>query len=139
MKMEKSIKRKNRNSDIKGINITPFVDVMLVLLIVFMLGSPMINFAIPVDAPKMKSNTLNKFKADDITIMINLKGEIYLDNKLESIKSLKKKLRTSNFGNKDSRIFIMADENLIYKRISEVIDVVNLSGFKRVSLVFNKK
>ena len=138
MEIKKTIAIKSQTSDIKGINITPFVDVMLVLLIIFMIGSPMVNFSIPVNAPKMKSNCSSGYKSDDISIIMNFKGEIYLDNKLVSITSLENKLKAASFGNKTSRVFIMADENLVYKKIANVIDLVNIHGFKKVSLVFNK-
>tara|TARA_Y100000287_G_scaffold148013_1_gene123048 strand:- start:534 stop:935 length:402 start_codon:yes stop_codon:yes gene_type:complete len=128
---------KSRKS-ISEINVTPFVDVMLVLLIIFMVTAPLLTAGIKINLPESASILKNE-KNDPVTISMNSKGEIYIQKKKISPENLIKKLTALKGQNKDLKIYIKGDKNLNYGKIMDLMSFINKSGFKKVALVTKLK
>ena len=128
---------KSRKS-ISEINVTPFVDVMLVLLIIFMVTAPLLTAGIKINLPESASVLKNE-KNDPVTVSMNSKGEIYIQKKKKSPKDLIKKLVALRGQNKDLKIYIKGDKNLNYGKIMDLMSFINKSGFKKVALVTKLK
>jgi len=130
-------KYKYRKS-ISEINVTPFVDVMLVLLIIFMVTAPLLTAGIKINLPESASVLKNE-KNDPVTVSINSKGEIFIQKKKISPNDLIKKLIALKGQNKDLKIYIKGDKNLNYGKIMDLMSFINKSGFKKVALVTKLK
>ena len=128
---------KSRKS-ISEINVTPFVDVMLVLLIIFMVTAPLLTAGIKINLPESASVLKNE-KNDPVTVSMNSKGEIYIQKKKISPNDLIKKLIALRGQNKDLKIYIKGDKNLNYGKIMDLMSFINKSGFKKVALVTKLK
>ena len=128
---------KSRKS-ISEINVTPFVDVMLVLLIIFMVTAPLLTAGIKINLPE-SSSVLKNEKNDPVTVSMNSKGEIYIQKKKISPNDLVKKLIALRGQNKDLKIYIKGDKNLNYGKIMDLMSFINKSGFKKVALVTKLK
>ncbi len=128
---------KSRKS-ISEINVTPFVDVMLVLLIIFMVTAPLLTAGIKINLPESASILKNE-KNDPVTVSMNSKGEIYIQKKKISPESLIKKLTALKGQNKDLKIYIKGDKKLNYGKIMDLMSFINKSGFKKVALVTKLK
>ena len=133
--MKKSYKKSKTMSDI---NVTPFVDVMLVLLIIFMVTAPLLTAGIKVNLPESTSILKNE-KNDPVTVTINSKGEIFLQKKKFSSTELIKKLKALKSQNKDLKIYIKGDKKLNYGKVMDLMSFINRSGFKKVALVTKLK
>ena len=116
------------------INVTPFVDVMLVLLIVFMVTAPLLTVGIPVDLPKVKSSALTDQK-DPLEITDKIGGEIYLGESEVDLENLIPRLNAITELNKDARIYVRGDRVVAYGRIMEIMSLVNSAGYIKVALV----
>ena len=116
------------------INVTPFVDVMLVLLIVFMVTAPLLTVGIPVDLPKVKASALTDQK-DPLEITVKLGGEIYLGESKVSVENLIPRLNAITELNKEARIYVRGDRVVAYGRIMEIMSLVNSAGYIKVALV----
>ena len=116
------------------INVTPFVDVMLVLLIVFMVTAPLLTVGIPVDLPKVKSSALTDQK-DPLEITVKIGGEIYLGESEVDVENLIPRLNAITELNKEARIYVRGDRVVAYGRIMEIMSLVNSAGYIKVALV----
>ena len=116
------------------INVTPFVDVMLVLLIVFMVTAPLLTVGIPVDLPKVKSSALTDQK-DPLEITVKLGGEIFLGESKVDVENLIPRLNAITELNKEARIYVRGDRVVAYGRIMEIMSLVNSAGYTKVALV----
>ncbi len=116
------------------INVTPFVDVMLVLLIVFMVTAPLLTVGIPVDLPKVKANALTDQK-DPIEITVKLDGNVYLGESVIEVETLVPKLNAITNQNTEARIYVRGDRAVGYGRIMEIMSMVNSAGYVKVALV----
>ena len=116
------------------INVTPFVDVMLVLLIVFMVTAPLLTVGIPVDLPKVKASALTDQK-DPLEITVKLGGEIYLGESKVEVENLIARLNAITELNKEARIYVRGDRVVAYGRIMEIMSLVNSAGYIKVALV----
>ena len=123
---------------ISEINVTPFVDVMLVLLIIFMVTAPLLTAGIKINLPESASVLKNE-KNDPVTVSMNSKGEIYIQKKKISPDDLIKRLIALKGQNKDLKIYIKGDKNLNYGKIMDLMSFINKSGFKKVALVTKLK
>ena len=132
--------KKNYHSrkSISEINVTPFVDVMLVLLIIFMVTAPLLTAGIKINLQESASVLKNE-KNDPVTDSINSKGEIYIQKKKISPDDLIKRLIALKGQNKDLKIYIKGDKNLNYGKIMDLMSFINKSGFKKVALVTKLK
>jgi len=131
------ISKKNRNKKkhiINDINITPFVDVLLVLLIIFMVASPMLTSSVNVTLPQGSSEPI-KEKTQPIIISINNEGSIFLQDDSVKISSINKEISKITNNDFESKIFIRADKSLDYGRVMEVLKTLNIGGFRNVMLV----
>jgi len=117
-----------------AINVTPFVDVMLVLLIVFMVTAPLLTVGIPVDLPKAKASALTDQK-DPLEITVKLGGEIYLGESKVEVENLIPRLNAITELNKEARIYVRGDRVVAYGRIMEIMSLVNSAGYIKVALV----
>jgi len=125
---------RRKKSSISDINITPFVDVLLVLLIIFMVAAPMMTSNIELTLPKGATAATNE-KSEPISISIKADGSIFLQDEAVKMRSLPSKLREITNNNLDSKIFVRADQSLDYGRVMEVVKIINAAGFTEVVLV----
>ena len=116
------------------INVTPFVDVMLVLLIVFMVTAPLLTVGIPVDLPKIKSSALTDQK-DPIEITIKLDGTVYLGESIVEVENIIPRLNAITDNNTEARIYVRGDRVVAYGRVMEIMSIINSAGYIKVALV----
>ena len=129
---------RKRNKALSQINVTPFVDVMLVLLIVFMITAPLLTVGVSVDLPKTKASQLNA-KGDPIVISIKQNGELFIQERaVEDIQLLPRLVAIAS-GNKNLRIYVRGDKNVSYGIVLDTIAKIKKSGFKKVALVAKLK
>ena len=129
-------RRHSRRPVMAEINVTPMVDVMLVLLIIFMVSAPLLTVGVPIDLPQTKAKSLDQDK-EPLTISVNTKGEIYLQNSEIKIEELVAKLQavTQARGGSDERIYVRGDKKVDYGTVMRVMGRLSSAGFRRVALV----
>ncbi|MBM3589871.1 MAG: biopolymer transporter ExbD [Alphaproteobacteria bacterium] len=127
-------KNGNRRVVISEINITPFVDVLLVLLIIFMVAAPMLTSSVDVNLPQ-GAKTANEEKLQTFTISIKADSTIYFQDDLVKLSILGNRLKEISGNNFTRKIFVRADKNLDYGRVMEVVKTVSQVGFSQVVLV----
>ncbi len=133
------MKKKYQNKKtISEINVTPFVDVMLVLLIIFMVTAPLLTSGIKINLPE-SSSVLKNEKKDPVTVSINSKGEIFIQKKKFSREQLINKLSLLKKNNQNLKIYIKGDKKLNYGKVMDIMNLINRSGFKKVALVTKLK
>jgi len=120
------------------INVTPFVDVMLVLLIVFMVTAPMLTVGVPVNLPDSNADSLPDDK-EPLTLTINSKGEIFIQKTKVGFSELIPKLLAISKNRTDTRIYVRGDRNIDYGRVMEVMGKLSGSGFSKVALISETK
>ena len=130
--------KNNKNKTISQINVTPFVDVMLVLLIVFMITAPLLTVGVSVDLPKTKAAQLNS-KGDPIVVSIKQNGDLYIQERSIDAFNLLPRLKAISEGNKNLRIYVRGDKNVSYGIVLDTIAKIKRSGFKKVALVAKLK
>jgi len=116
------------------INVTPFVDVMLVLLIVFMVTAPLLTVGIPVDLPKVKASALTDQK-DPIEITVKLDGSVYLGESIVEVENLIPRLNAITNQNTEARIYVRGDRVVAYGRVMDIMSIINSAGYIKVALV----
>ena len=118
------------------INVTPMVDVMLVLLIIFMVSAPLLTVGVPIDLPQTKAKSLDQDK-EPLTVSVNTKGEVWLQNSEIKIDELVAKLQaiTRERGGQDERIYVRGDRKVDYGTVMRVMGRLSAAGFRRVALV----
>jgi biopolymer transport protein TolR len=125
---------RGRYRPLAEINVTPLVDVMLVLLIIFMVTAPLMTSGVSVDLPKTSSQPLNT-DSEPLTVSINAKGAIFLQNEPVDLTDLVAKLQAIGQNNPDRRIFVRGDKANTYGRIMEVMGTIQEGGFTKVALL----
>jgi len=123
-----------RYRPLSEINVTPFVDVMLVLLIVFMVTAPLLTVGVPVDLPKTQAQSIAD-PDEPLVISVNAEGQIYIQDSEVELNKLVPRLRAITESKPDTRIFVRGDRAIAYGRIMQVMGTVNVAGFKRVALI----
>ena len=116
------------------INVTPFVDVMLVLLIIFMITAPLLTVGIPVDLPKVKTNALTDQK-DPLEVTVKLDGRVFLGESEVKVENIIPRLNAITDQNIETRIYLRGDRVVAYGRIMEIMSIINSAGYKKVALV----
>ena len=116
------------------INVTPFVDVMLVLLIVFMVTAPLLTVGIKVDLPKVEATALTDIK-DPIEVTVNLEGDIYIGESKVEVENLIPRLNAITEQNTEARIYVRGDRVVAYGRIMEIMAKINSAGYVKVALI----
>jgi biopolymer transport protein TolR len=119
---------------ISDINVTPLVDVMLVLLIVFMVTSPMLVSGINIDLPKTSANPFTG-KDEPLTITVDKKGVVYLHDYEIKESELADKLVAITNEKYDTRIFVRGDKAIDYGQVMKIVGLISTAGFKKISLV----
>ena len=118
------------------INVTPMVDVMLVLLIIFMVSAPLLTVGVPLDLPQTQAKSLDQDK-NPLTLSVNLKGQIFLNDNEIALNDLVPKLKaiTDARSGLDERIFVRGDKKVDYGTVMKVMGRLSQAGFRRVALV----
>jgi biopolymer transport protein TolR len=131
-----SRRRHRRKPAMSEINVTPMVDVMLVLLIIFMVSAPLLTVGVPIDLPQTQAKSLELDK-EPLTVSVNLKGEVYLQNSEIPLDDVVPKLKavTEARGGLDERIFVRGDRQVDYGTVMKVMGRLSAAGFRRVALV----
>ncbi len=127
-------RKKQKYTQMSEINVTPFVDVMLVLLIVFMVTAPLLTVGIKVDLPKVKATALTDIK-DPIEITVKLDGEVYIGESKVEVENLIPRLNAITEQNTEARIYIRGDRVVAYGRIMEIMSIINSAGYIKVALI----
>ena len=116
------------------INVTPFVDVMLVLLIVFMITAPLLTVGVPVDLPKTKAKSIAESE-EPLVITVNAEGVVFIQDTEVEIGNLVARLKAITENKADTRIYLRGDKDINYGRVMEIMGTVNVAGFTRVALI----
>jgi biopolymer transport protein TolR len=116
------------------INVTPMVDVMLVLLVVFMVAAPLLTVGVPVDLPKTPAASIND-RVEPLTITVDNSGRVFLQETEASMDQLVPRLQAVTRNKPDTTIFVRGDRGIAYGRIMEVMGLVASAGFTKVSLI----
>ncbi|WP_284359745.1 ExbD/TolR family protein [Candidatus Phycosocius spiralis] len=116
------------------INVTPFVDVMLVLLIIFMIAAPLLTVGVPVDLPKTEAKNLPT-ETEPLSVTILANGQVYLQDEMIAYDQLMPKLTALAGQGYDRRIFIRAAEKAPYGIVMQVMARINTAGYKNLGLV----
>jgi len=129
---------RGRYRPLAEINVTPLVDVMLVLLIIFMVAAPLMTVGVPVDLPKTQASALNQ-ENEPITITVDPEGRIFLQETEVELEALVPQLqaiaRAQSPGAPERRIFVRGDRAISYGRVMEVMGTISAGGFTRVALL----
>ena len=129
-------RRRRRHGIMSEINVTPMVDVMLVLLIIFMISAPLLTVGVPIDLPQSQAKSLDQDK-QPLTVSVNLQGEVFLQDTKIPVDELVPKLRavTESRGGMDERIYVRGDRKVDYGTVMKVMGRLSSAGFRRVALV----
>ncbi len=131
-------RRRRRPRPMSEINVTPFVDVMLVLLIVFMVSAPLLTSGVPVDLPEAQAKPL-AIEKQPITITVDPDGRVFLQESEIEIDGLVEKLNTIATEGPDERIYVRGDRTASYGTIMRVMGLINGAGFRHIGLVALKE
>ena len=126
--------RANRYKPLAEINVTPMVDVMLVLLIIFMVAAPLMTSGVTVDLPKASAAPLSQ-DSEPLTISVNAEGKVFLQDTELAVTDLAPKLSAMSDNKLDRRIFVRGDKGVPYGRIMEVMATITQGGFTKVALL----
>jgi biopolymer transport protein TolR len=130
-------KRRHRRKPVMAeINVTPMVDVMLVLLIIFMVSAPLLTVGVPLDLPQTQAKSLDQDK-EPLTVSVDTKGGVFLQNSEIKIDELVPKLQaiTQARGGNDERIYVRGDRKVDYGTVMRVMGRLSAAGYRRVALV----
>ena len=126
----------SRYRPMADINVTPFVDVMLVLLVVFMVTAPLLTVGVPVDLPKTDAQQIST-PEEPVVITIDANNRVYIQETEVPLENLAARLAAITGANPDTKIYVRGDRSIEYGRIMEVMGSVSQAGFKKVSLLAN--
>ena len=126
----------NRSSKetMSEINVTPFVDVMLVLLIIFMVTAPLLTVGVQVDLPESSADSLPE-EAEPLTLSINSKCEIFIQESKVEYENIISKILAVSKNRTDTRIYVRGDKTINYGRVLEIMGMLSGSGFTKVALI----
>jgi biopolymer transport protein TolR len=128
------LRRRLRGRPMTEINVAPFVDVMLVLVVIFMIAAPLLTVGVPVDLPKAVVNPLNEEK-EPLIITLDAEGRVYLqESEVEQDVLIPRLVAVSN-ANPDLRVFVRGDRTINYGRVMEIMGMVSEAGFSKVALI----
>ena len=116
------------------INVTPFVDVMLVLLVIFMITAPLLTVGVEVDLPETKAPTI-KGNDEPLAVSVDEDGKVYIQDSETAVDAIAAKLRAISSNNSDIRIFVRGDSDVNYGRVMEIMGVISAAGFRKVALI----
>jgi biopolymer transport protein TolR len=125
---------RSRYRPLAEINVTPMVDVMLVLLIIFMVTAPLMTSGVSVDLPKTNAQPINN-DSQPLTVSVRANGDVYLQDELVPLPDVVTKLKAIAENNPERRIFVRGDKDLPYGRIMELMGIITQGGFTHVALL----
>ncbi len=117
------------------INVTPFIDVMLVLLIVFMVTAPLLSAGVQVDLPKTEAGAVSDKDEKPLEVSVNKSGSIFIGETKVTREELLAKLDAISGDKAERRIFVRADQGLAYGKVMEIIGAINKAGYRKVALI----
>lgn len=127
--------RRRAYRPMSDINVTPFIDVMLVLLIVFMVTAPLLSAGVQVDLPKTEAGPVTDKDEKPLEISVNKAGQIFIGETKVTRESLVTKLSAITGDTTDRRVFVRADQGLPYGQVMEIIGAINKAGYRKVALI----
>lgn len=127
-------RRGSRNAPVSDINVTPLVDVMLVLLIIFMVAAPMMTVGVPIDLPETQAKEMNS-DTQPITLSVNPSGEIFLQETPIQIDEIVPKLQAISKTGYNERIYVRGDNSAGYGTVMKVMARISAAGYKNIGLV----
>lgn len=128
-------RRTSRAQPMAEINVTPFVDVMLVLLIIFMVAAPLLTVGVPVELPRTAAGALPTDEEEPLTVTITAEGSIQIQTTETVPNELISRLRAIAAERASDRVFLRADGAVSYARVMEVMGALNAGGFSNIGLV----
>ncbi|MEM9432731.1 MAG: protein TolR [Pseudomonadota bacterium] len=128
-------RRKSKTRPMSEINVTPFVDVMLVLLIIFMVAAPLLTVGVPVELPKTSANALPTEQEEPLTITLTAEGRLMIQNSDIVPADLVPRLRAIAAERSDNKVFLRADGSVPYETVVQVMGALNRGGFNDIGLV----
>ena len=126
--------RRERHQPMSEINVTPMVDVMLVLLVIFMITAPLLTVGVQVDLPKTQASLL-KDPIEPLSVSVDASGRIFLQEREIELAALAPRLIAVTGANPDIRIFVRGDKAIDYGRVMQVMGTINAAGFTKVALI----
>ncbi|MFM8701249.1 MAG: ExbD/TolR family protein [Hyphomicrobiales bacterium] len=123
-----------KHKPIADINMTPFIDVMLVLLIIFMVAAPLLTTGVPLDLPQTGAQSLNLEK-QPLVVSVKADGKVFLMETEITLEELVPKLQAVSKAGADDRIYIRGDRTIAYGQVAEVIAALTVAGYRKVALV----
>jgi biopolymer transport protein TolR len=129
-------RRRRRHGVMSEINVTPMVDVMLVLLIIFMVSAPLLTVGVPIDLPQSQAKSIDADK-QPLTVSVNDRGQVFLQETEIPVEELVTKLKavTESRGGMEERIYVRGDKKVDYGTVMKVMGRLSSAGFRRVALV----
>lgn len=127
--------RRGRSTAMSEINVTPFVDVMLVLMIIFMVAAPMLTVGVPIELPDTAANAMPNEDEEPLTITITADGLLLIQNSEVADEELIAKLQAIAAERTSDKVFLRADGALAYERVAQVMGALNKGGFNNIGLV----
>lgn len=127
-------RRGRRRAPMSEINVTPFVDVMLVLLIIFMVAAPMLTVGVPIDLPESRASALNSDK-EPITVSVNAEGQVFIQDTEVAIEEVVPRLEAIAEAGYQERIYVRGDRDAGYGEIMRVMGRISSAGFNNMGLV----
>jgi biopolymer transport protein TolR len=130
-------RRRGKHMPMSEINVTPMVDVMLVLLIIFMVAAPLLQTGIDVNLPESKGQEIPAPKKDPVAVTVKSNGDVYIGDTQVQLDELATKLKAIAGNGYDETIFVRGDKGVNYGTVMEVMSRINQGGFKKLSFVLN--
>jgi biopolymer transport protein TolR len=127
-------RRRGRRGALSEINVTPLVDVMLVLLIIFMISAPLLTAGVPVELPKTEASAIND-QSEPLSISIRADGSIFVQDKPVAFAQMSPRLTAMADGKTDKPIYVRADGRASYAVVAQVMASLSVSGFTSINLI----
>ncbi|MEO1198650.1 MAG: protein TolR [Pseudomonadota bacterium] len=129
---------RKRIRPVSEINVTPFVDVMLVLLIIFMVAAPLLTVGVPIDLPETRASQINQ-EGEPLTISVSAQGQVFVQEEEIAIEDLVPLLEALATEGVDERIFVRGDRDVDYGTVMQVMGRLNEAGYRRIALVTDQE
>ncbi|MFN0219671.1 MAG: protein TolR [Hyphomicrobium sp.] len=132
-------RRRARHAPMSEINVTPMVDVMLVLLIIFMVAAPLLQVGVPVDLPDSRGQQLAPPKTEPLAVTVKENGDVFIGETQVTLDELAPKLSAISKNGYDEPIFVRGDKGVSYGVVMRVMGRINAGGFKKLSFITNEE
>ena len=132
------LERTTRPSPMSDINMTPLIDVMLVLLVIFIITAPLMGSSLKLDLPKVDANASGETAPQQVAVAVNAQGQLYWGDEAVSVAMLKARIASAAQANPATEVQLRADQAVPYGRIAELIGLVQAGGLQRIGFVTEK-